>query len=215
MVVDVLINAAFLVVGAIAGAAIPEFLRRPKIVVTGSGGGLSSPGFRTWSVSISNPQSFFGIRMPETILFGREVLRPRSMGLHIDRRAAECSAHLKDSDGSTIGLWFIDQTEAGVSKPVPTMTVVGRAPVNVLVFASLENDSRYFIFQAAGNQDLTPKVPPESAHYTDTRTFELRVHLINGGGRSLVHKVRMRRSMEGLLYAESIGRDGSSSGLFS
>jgi hypothetical protein len=67
---DIIIGVVFLIVGAVLGAALPEYLKRPKILISGSGTGTVG-SHRIATISISNPPCFFGVNLGETIMFGK------------------------------------------------------------------------------------------------------------------------------------------------
>ena len=84
---------------------------RPRFLIDGGGGGGSSSGKATY-VQASHPFGFIGLRLHETILFGRQMHAPLFKGFAVERRAVrDLGATLVDQkSGHQVGLlsWVSD-----------------------------------------------------------------------------------------------------------
>jgi hypothetical protein len=83
----------------VAGAWLQEFRKRPKLVLSGSGGGSVGTTYRSWQVSIQNRPGLLGLSLGETTVLGKNIHRGRTWGLRYDRNASvESRAWLCDEE---------------------------------------------------------------------------------------------------------------------
>ncbi|MBX3547781.1 MAG: hypothetical protein KF748_01370 [Xanthobacteraceae bacterium] len=88
------------VFGALVGTWYGHYIKRPKLRVTGhGGGGGTSTGVHSNQLNVTNTPGLLGVRIPETVLFGWRVNHLIERGLSVDRTPAQqCNAHLVDKD---------------------------------------------------------------------------------------------------------------------
>jgi hypothetical protein len=84
------------IVGTLMSAWYGYYLRKTKLVSTGGGSGGVLGGLNTNFISVTNTRGFIGFRLPETVIFGKQLHRSFQLGgLIIDRDPAqECRAYL-------------------------------------------------------------------------------------------------------------------------
>jgi hypothetical protein len=204
-------SAVSLVVGTLLGAWFNRFIQRSKLVVTGGGGGGGpGPGFHQSRVSISNRPGLLGIRLSETVLFGKTIHNRIEKGLSIDRNPAnECRAQMLDKKSGQFitSLWWRSRGEPEILKP--TVTIRSGETFDLFLFARLNTEpSRYFIFQP-GEDGRTPKAPHDDAKFTDTREFIVRI-LYSYDRQRLTFPVTVRKNFDGRLYVDRAQGGGGS-----
>lgn len=196
------------VLGVVLGVWGNFYVVRPKLRVTGSGGG-SDNRFATNQVTITNVPGFFGVRLEPTTIFGSRVHPRIEKGLTANRYPAnECTAHLLDEDGNHItGLYWRSETSPGKFDNV--VSIGPGESVHLMLFARLANEPlRYFIFQPAGADTNDPRVPPAEVRFTDSKKFRIRV-IYSYGRQKLEVRAEMAKRYNGRLYYR-VGTGGGS-----
>ena len=200
-----------LVVGTLLAAGFGIYLKRPTLRAVGSGGG-GGQQFHSCRVQIRNVPGLFGIRLGETVLFGRILHRPIDKGLPIDRNPAkDCAAWIYDGEQALTTLWWQSRNTRDAWQQRTTLESGDAA--ELVLFARLHDEpTQYFIFAPSDPTDpnMNPRVPDAGEKFQATITpREFAVHLVGMDGRRYhVFPVRVRLQ-SGLMYVESGGGAGS------
>jgi hypothetical protein len=96
--VTIAIPIVTLILGVVLGAWFNNYVKRPRLVVTGGGGGGGpGPGYHHRLVTITNQPGLMGLRLSETVIVGKQIHGHVERGLTIDRNPAnQCTASLYD-----------------------------------------------------------------------------------------------------------------------
>jgi hypothetical protein len=171
------------VAGAILGVLLDRIYTaiasRPKFGFNGGGGGGGgNPPSRYGYVTITNPEAFVGLRLRETVIFGRRIHGAISMGWTIERRTARgLMGVLTDpKTGHDIaGLtWFGPD---GTSQQIDLRS---GDSCNLCMFVGWDDiPDRYYIYSP--QQDLTPTRPPAVQEFT-SGDIDLKFSLVWANG---------------------------------
>jgi hypothetical protein len=190
------------------------YLARPKLALAGGGGGGGpGPSFHEHFVQVTNQPGLLGVRLRETIIFGRRIHGALSRVLPFERRAAtECRAwlHPKEGGSTAVPLWWRSSDDR--RRCVQSVTIGNGETYELPLFARLDSEpSRYFIFAPEeGGWCERPAVPREPAVFDDTREFVVRINYSNGHQR-LAFETAMRKQLDGRFRYET---KGAASGSF-
>ena len=172
---------AGIALGAIAGFGFGEYMRRPKLVQGGSGGGGGPKLGHTDRIDVHNAPNFFGVNARETVIFGRIVHRPLMRGLHIERHPAKgCRASLLDAltNERLASLWW-QVTVDGKREWVPQVDLGTGDRGEIAVFAREHEGDEYFPFEPnrepGSGSELRFKVPPERQRFQDPKRFVVEI----------------------------------------
>lgn len=172
-------SAVTLLIGTFLGLWLSEFVRRPRLRISGSGSG-GSP-YSVITATVSNDAGFIGITLGRTIIFGRPVLQHRRWGEVVERHPALCSAWITDRDNPDaggVGLYF----RTGDTPPYKYENQVkiagGEYAHLCLLVVRGEDRRRYFIF--APDSDGQPVVPEEVDMFNGPRQFVVHLSYSNG-----------------------------------
>ena len=205
---DYVIAIASLALGALLGVRTTHHVVRAKLRVGGrGGGGGQGPGFHRNYVGIRNEPSMIGLRLGETIIFGKLILPRIERGMVVARNAAhECTAQLRDENGEHVAVlwWAVD--EGSAQRYRRTVTIGNGETANLMLFARLHDERfKYFPFQPdnAGN----PVVPHDEMKFTDSKNFRVRVDY--SSGRHLDFGLTMTKRDDGRLYYSTRSGGGS------
>jgi hypothetical protein len=202
--VSIVIPIITLVVGVVAGAWFNNYLKRPKLVLTGGGGGGGpGSGYRS-HVSISNRPGLFGLGLSETVIFGKRLHGRFEKGLTIDRNPAnECTAAIYDNQSGryVAPLWWRLPTEP--DRMYQVVTVPSGTTFDLMLFARLDAErSTYFIYVPTSETSAEPKVPPAQARLGDEREFFVQV-TYSYGRQKLKFDCAVRKEFDGTLRWET------------
>lgn len=201
MIAEITISGVSLVAGAFFGLWLGEYVKRPKLIIGGSGGGaVHVPGFRIYSVTVANAPGFIGLNIGKTVVFGRSFIQARQLGTFFDRRPSRCTASLHEAkDRSGVGL--VVTNNQGVSDGMPVVPTGGHA--NVYLFARLEAvPDKFFIYQATSAADPTPVVPEPHRQWSE-KDFILRIN--SDRGTEVEMPVQVHLHLQGTLWISAAG----------
>jgi hypothetical protein len=208
LLTEVVVPIATLIVGALLGVLFTVYLARPRLKVRGSGsGGGTGPGYCTSYAHITNLPGLMGVRLNQTVLFGRRVHGQLEKGLTImSTPAEECMASVYDKKtGEFIApLWWRSPSDPG--RVVRTVSIKCGEYAELMIFARLNAELlRYFIYSSNGNEsDVQP--PVDEIKFNDTRTFSVRISY-SYRRQKLEFDATMRKGYDGRLYY-SVGPGG-------
>lgn len=208
---QVFIGVVLLLVGAMAAILIENFIKRPKLVVSGSGGGGGpGPGFYRNHITIRNEPGQFGLKLKSTTILGKRVHGSIEMGQVFDRTPAhECRAFLYDkASGESMGLlwWRALPTAEAFTQ---TITLNSGESAELMLFARLNDErSKYFKFDPESSSETIPKVPDDELKLSDTRDFVVEIQYFYGKKKIRVN-ISMIRRLDGRLSYRSASGGGS------
>jgi len=157
-------------------------MRRPKLAITGGGGGGGAGSYHRNHISVSNQPGLLGIRLGDTVVFGRRLHGRFEKGLTVDRSpASECQANLHDrKTGQYIaGLWWTP-TQGGAPWQ-RTLAIGSGGTVTLALFARLDSEpTKFFVFEPENpNQwDSPPREPIDDVKFHDTHEFPVADQLL-------------------------------------
>lgn len=162
--------------GIIIGPFFNNYIKRPKLTHTGSGGGGGpGPGYYRNCINIANSPGFLGVRVGETVIFGKRILPPIPAGLLIDRNIAKgCTAwiyEMPENRAMTVLWWQID------GKMVQHVTLDAGDSAWLMLFARTEADPlHYFLYQPqdAASSDA-PKISAAEVGWRTKQSFRIRI----------------------------------------
>jgi hypothetical protein len=209
-IVSVIVAAVFLVLAV----AFNEYIRRPKLFV--SGGGNSKVGPHTLVfVSLRNEPSFLGVRFGETILFGHILHRGVNWGLTIQSNPAKIPAGIQDLDSNSNsgpGLVFRDPGKPDAYTQIVTLASGESAQLGILATGEQACSTYYYFVPDQTAGDWTPKMPPVESRFTSDRRFVVLVYHVDTSRKPLKIPVKMfRMAPDAGLYVEVGGPKGGRS----
>ena len=159
---------ASVVISYIFGLASTNFLQRPKLTISGSGGGGSQHEF---NVNLENRPGRIGINLNETIIFGKRVHGLIKIGPSFDRRTSyECFGTIMDNDTGDIISQLTWRVADGTLKR--KVTLESGQSANLLIFAATDDDpGKYFIYEWHGNANEPFVVPPANKRFNYSKNF--------------------------------------------
>jgi hypothetical protein len=177
------------VLGAVLGRWYGVYQGRPMLTIIGSGGGGGpGPGYHVTNVRLQNRPGLVGLRLNESILFGRQLHGFVERGLPVERNPArECSARLHDKKtGEFVAPLWWRRGEQPTPWQINTNLASGEE-VELMLFARLDDEpSRYFPFAPADQRSsgATPVVPPPEARFEGTHDFYIEISYSYGRQRA-------------------------------
>lgn len=191
-------SVAFQIVLALAvlllGYWITYMLKRPKLRVTGSGGGMAA-----LSIRISNEPRVF--RVIESVIFGQRIHPDFTIGPEIETMPVLglfAALHEKNSN-EPISHLFWQLTDGKISNEA---SLKCREHADLLVLHRGTDDHRYFVWQPNVDWTDTAAAPVAEAQYNTSREFEVRIGDRNGR-RMMRFPVRMTLGADGRLTYRS------------
>ncbi len=165
-------------IGAFVSFWLEVFVKRPKLIINGSGGGGGQgPGHHKNYVTIYNEPALFGIKISNTTILGFQLHGHIEKGLVIDRAPAqECSAFIFDKETNEFisQLYWKDENDHNVSYTTITLNSGKRA--QLMLFARLNSEeSKYFIYQPESLSNEHPRIPDENSKFSETREFIVKI----------------------------------------
>ena len=191
----------------VGGAFFNNYIKRPKLTHTGGGGGGGPALGYSNNITIANAPGFLGIRVGETVIFGKRILPPIPAALLIERNVAkECRAWIYDASENramTILWWQVKSAPM-----VQFVTLDSGESASLFLFARTEAEPlHYFLFQPANNTDNMPKIPAPEVGWRDKQTFRIRIS--DAYDRTLLSvPIMMRPDHDGRLRCEIRGVGG-------
>jgi hypothetical protein len=189
------------------GAWYSYFIKRPKLIVSGGGGGGTVGGIYHNSIMIENVPGYMGIRLSETIIFGKVLFYDKHIGGLIFKRddAEKCSAMLYDKEtGDFIrALWW----QLPGSAPNREATLSSGQSASLMLFARLDSEPlKYFVYDLdeAGKQI----VPNENLKFDSTREFIVRIRHSHSL-QPIVINFKVTKGYERLYFSVVKGYSGS------
>ena len=166
------------ILGALASTWYSYYIKRAKLIVGGGGNG-SNRGMRYNHISITNNPGFIGFRLPETIIFGKEIHNRLEFGsLSIDRDTArECRAWLQDKHTREIirPLWW--QSDG---KLLQQIDIKSGKSVSLMLFCRFEEDSaHYFVYQPKNGSVYDVEIPLDHLKFNSTKEFCISISYSN------------------------------------
>ena len=201
LALQIVIGLLLLLIGAILGAVLNVYFKRPKLAIAGGGGGGGpGPGFRRNYITILNESGQFGLNIRETVILGKRIHGRIDRGLVFDRLPArECRARIYDKkSGEPIkGLWWrVPNTSSCF---VQEMTLNSGERAELMLFARLNDEpSKYFVFEPSDGPKGAPVIPSEESKFQETRAFVVEIRYFHGK-KVFSTDVEMRRGFDGRL----------------
>jgi hypothetical protein len=192
-----------LILGAFGSLFLNNYIRRAKLVVTGSGSGDGgAPENNGNYVMIENAPGLLGVNLGETNIFGMRVLPPIRWGLPIERYPArECRASIHELPSRRYirPLWW--QVEG---KAVQAINLDTNESAMLRVFATRRDEPlKYFVYEPEGGASLAPNIPDDSVKWHEDRAFLIRVNYSRG--QTLNARITVRKEYDGRLRYECAG----------
>jgi hypothetical protein len=191
-VVEAVLNVVLLIVGALVGVGgtvlAQGLLNRPKIRMSGGGGGMGPvSGFRLVYLTVENEPGFLSLRLGQTTILGRRIHNGKILfSLPFQRLPAyQCTAWVKEQ-GAPQGVGLSWRVPGGSWGGGP-ITIEPGTSAQLGVFARQDpnpNPVAYFSYPPTSNTDETPRIPPPQAAFTGARTFELWIDYLYGRKRN-------------------------------
>jgi hypothetical protein len=171
-------DALVLILGAIIGAILTQwfnyFVAGPKLIIDGTGGGGAYS-----SLNVRNAPGFFGIRLPETILFGWRVFDQYEAGQVFDRMPArQCHARLIDSESGRVitQLWWQNGGQA-----VASVTLGPGESARLITFSRQGAEpGKYYVWKPAGDGMQAAPPPPPHGQLEGSRDFIIEISYADG-----------------------------------
>lgn len=186
--------------GAIIGIGLDLYRKRPKLSINGGGSSGDSSGCRLNSLSVHNRLGWFGLRIPETKIFGFKVQPFLQLGLPFQKDdAIDCRAQLFIAETNEhIGQLYWGTPNGPVED---TKTIRSGESANLILFVSMPgNDRRYFHYQPVNKEAGGIKYPEEPAYFSGNMNFYIRINYSHT--RSFIHKINISKKFDGKLYLE-------------
>jgi hypothetical protein len=212
MLVQILVPIVTLVLGVFLGAGYSQYLQRPRLRLSGSGGGGGpGPGYHQTHVCVRNDPGFLGIRISETVVFGKRIHPSFTKGLPVERNTAkECNAVLLDkaSGEFVTHLWWRSVVD-GRFEWKRLVDLASGESADLMLFARLDAEpTRYFPFDVDNEFAPGPRTPPEEAKFSDTHRFLVRI-TYSYGRQDMSSEAAVVKGYDGRLRWETEGGGGS------
>jgi hypothetical protein len=187
--------------GVFLGAWFNNFLKRPKLVITGgSGGGGPSPGHHWNSLRLTNRPGLLGVTLRRTEILGKRLFGHVEKGWTVERiPASDCSATLfeKGTNLHVAPLWWRSTTNPNDVQQV--VTIPSGGSWDLLLFARLNSEpGNYFVFAPGSVGAFGPRLPTSEPKFDDTRSFVIKVRF-DYGRRTKTIECTMRKELNGTL----------------
>jgi hypothetical protein len=200
-----------LIIGAILGTMARTwhsyYVKRPKLKVAG-GGGSGGSKYNTNNITITNIPGLIGIRLPETMIWGRTIHSDVEWGLVVERSPAyRCRAWLYDKEtGHAIKpLWW----RTPDNKTVREVTIRSGERVSLMVFARFSEEKlKYFVYDVVGQDSTELRVPEDEDKFDMTREFYIIIHHLYDKKRMWID-CKMTKGFDGRLRFSSAGGGGT------
>jgi len=187
-----LADVVYLVIGLFGGAFLGAWysarVKAPKLVVSGSGGGNGCS-----SVQLMNPQTYIGIRLRETVLFGVKLIGgDRIWGVVVPRRTTTAHAYIEDRDEphlGRVGLCFGvgprwgQEVSVGDDNYATTVAIPNMGTANLMLIEHGTDDlgpTQYRFYPQRAPGIAKPSRPAAVFDCSTPRTFEVTVQYENG-----------------------------------
>jgi hypothetical protein len=199
------ISIVSLVVGAALGVWLGEFVKRPKLTVSGTGMHRVQD-LLVYTVHLTNEPRFIGISFESTTLLGKTIHKGFRWGQVPEGRATECHAILVDADNPRLSTSLYLSAESDPERPADVVRIEsgGRAQIYLFVRRDIQ-DGRFFLYAPASNPGREPRIPEDRAFLAAPQKFVLRVGSSRGEGRRLELPVSVIKDLNGDLRVEING----------
>ena len=169
-----------LVLGALLGAFATIFVQgmitRPRLRISGSGGGVGpNPGVRHVAITISNEPGFLNFRLGQTVILGKRLLRGRTIfSVPFERVPAyECTAVIiREGAQQGVGLWWLTPESENAISNLTTISPGKSASLRLLVKEDSDPE-RYFYYQPSDVKSGSAAIPLESGKIAGERNFDV------------------------------------------
>lgn len=181
LLVSIGLSVFFFVAGVICGLGFEEFMRRPRVRVTGRGSAKMGP-YDVFTLSVTNEANFLGASIGPTVFFGKTIVGDHRPGVTVARHPAKLTAGAREDgalarSGQSIGLAFLDP--AGQGEPVGTVTIEDGESASLLLVAKEEGQVSRYAYFIPGGPDGQPRMPPLDAQFTGDKRFVVTIHCAN------------------------------------
>ncbi|MEO1079213.1 MAG: hypothetical protein AAFY29_06655 [Pseudomonadota bacterium] len=190
------------IISGLIGLWLDFLIKQPKLILSGSGSGISPNNTKGVTLTLHNKVGWFGLMVYETRIFGLRLHPEFRKGLTFDKQPArDCTAllFLKET-GENVGhlKWSIPG-----NRIEDTVTIESGKGANLKLFCRKADEDRYFIYQPSSRDDNAPLIPDQKIQFTGSQDFTLRVYYSHS--RKLEETITIRRKYNGLLYLETKG----------
>ena len=205
MSLDIAISIVTFILGIVFGWFINHWysvnMTIPKLSVNGGGGGKTplDPNLRSVHLSVENELRHLGIRIPTTIILGKQLKTYFWNQVKKRDTARKCTANLLDENGKYIcQLWWNKDKEIAT-----TMNIESGEKTNLIVFLNKEGKSGYFPYQPNSQIDPKPKLT-RVPNFNEPNNFSITISYAYGS-KSLILPIKVTFNYDGNVYFEYKG----------
>lgn len=199
--IDVVISIITFLLGTVFGWFINHWysvnMTMPMLKTNGGGSDRSlGSDFRSVHISIENELRHLGIRVPTTIILGKQL--KTYFGNQVVERdtARKCTASLLDEDGKFISqLWWRQGREI-----TPAADIKSGEQASMIVFVSKEGEEGYFPYQPISQSDFAPRIT-KIPRFDIAMNFSIIISY-SFGSKSLNLPVKVSFNYDGNVYFE-------------
>lgn len=167
-------------IGAVASALISIFIgffiKRPRLRVSGGGGGNVRDGTKRNYLRVENELAWFGFNIPETKILGFRLHPSWQWGLSHERWAAtNCRAVLYlEPKMEAIGqLWWLHD-DGTFSDTTEIRSGTG---TTLTLFSRRDDDTNeYFLFNPVNRNSDETRIPPQKEFLSGSNKFTVHIH---------------------------------------